>query len=89
MLDPFYPVVPDSNWVLKLVPVGTKLIQLRIKDQPEAEVRRQGPKAPAAQRSVPGRNDRRHHAVPGRSVGDAHKFRASRVGNHIVEGVNA
>jgi len=41
MLDPFYPVVPDSNWVLKLVPVGTKLIQLRIKDQQEAEIRRQ------------------------------------------------
>lgn len=41
MLDPFYPVVPDSNWVLKLVPVGTKLIQLRIKDRQEAEVRRQ------------------------------------------------
>ena len=41
MLDPFYPVVPDSSWVLKLVPVGTKLIQLRIKDQQEAEVRRQ------------------------------------------------
>lgn len=41
MLDPFYPVVPNSSWVLKLVPVGTKLIQLRIKDQQEAEVRRQ------------------------------------------------
>ena len=41
MLDPFYPVVPDSSWVLKLVPIGTKLIQLRIKDQPEAEIRRQ------------------------------------------------
>ncbi|NQW52580.1 MAG: thiamine phosphate synthase [Rhodospirillales bacterium] len=41
MLDPFYPVVPDSNWVLKLVPIGTKLIQLRIKDQAEAEIRRQ------------------------------------------------
>ena len=41
MLDPFYPVVPDSNWVLKLVPVGTKLIQLRIKDQSESEIRRQ------------------------------------------------
>ncbi len=41
MLDPFYPVVPDSTWVLKLVPVGTKLIQLRIKDQVEAEIRRQ------------------------------------------------
>ena len=41
MLDPFYPVVPDAGWVVKLVPVGTKLIQLRIKEQPEAEVRRQ------------------------------------------------
>jgi thiamine-phosphate pyrophosphorylase len=41
MLDPFYPVVPDADWVAKLVPVGTKLIQLRIKEQPEAEVRRQ------------------------------------------------
>ena len=41
MLDPFYPVVPDSSWVVKLVPVGTKLIQLRIKDQPETEIRRQ------------------------------------------------
>lgn len=41
MLDPFYPVVPNSSWVLKLVPVGTKLIQLRIKDQPESEIRRQ------------------------------------------------
>lgn len=41
MLDPFYPVVPDSGWVAKLVPAGAKLIQLRIKDQPDAEVRRQ------------------------------------------------
>ncbi len=41
MLDPFYPVVPDAGWVAKLVPAGTKLIQLRIKEQPEAEVRRQ------------------------------------------------
>lgn len=41
MLDPFYPVVPDARWVAKLVPVGTKLIQLRIKEQPDAEVRRQ------------------------------------------------
>lgn len=41
MLDPFYPVVPASSWVLKLVPIGTKLIQLRIKDQPESEIRRQ------------------------------------------------
>ena len=41
MLDPFYPVVPDSGWVARLVPAGTRLIQLRIKDQPEVEIRRQ------------------------------------------------
>ena len=41
MLEPFYPVVPDAGWVAKLVPVGTKLIQLRIKEQLDAEVRRQ------------------------------------------------
>ncbi len=41
MLDPFYPVVPDSSWVARLVPAGTRLIQLRIKDQPDTEIRRQ------------------------------------------------
>ncbi len=41
MLDPFYPVVPNSGWVARLVPIGTRLIQLRIKDQPVDEVRRQ------------------------------------------------
>jgi len=41
VLDPFYPVVPDSSWVKRLVPAGTRLIQLRIKEQPVEEVRRQ------------------------------------------------
>jgi thiamine-phosphate pyrophosphorylase len=41
VLDRFYPVVPDSTWVDRLVPIGTRLIQLRIKDQPNDEVRRQ------------------------------------------------
>jgi thiamine-phosphate pyrophosphorylase len=40
-MDPFYPVVPDAAWVARLVPAGAKLVQLRIKDQPEAELRRQ------------------------------------------------
>ena len=35
MLDRFYPVVPDADWVSRLVAVGTRLIQLRIKDQPD------------------------------------------------------
>ncbi|HSI02508.1 MAG TPA: thiamine phosphate synthase [Reyranella sp.] len=41
MIDPFYPVVPDARWVARLVPAGTRFVQLRIKDQPEAELRRQ------------------------------------------------
>lgn len=41
MLDRFYPVVPDADWVTRLVSVGTRLIQLRIKDQPDEEIRRQ------------------------------------------------
>jgi thiamine-phosphate pyrophosphorylase len=41
MLDPFYPVVPDASWVAKLVPIGARLIQLRIKERPVEEVRRQ------------------------------------------------
>ncbi|HTR87740.1 MAG TPA: thiamine phosphate synthase [Reyranella sp.] len=41
MIDRFYPVVPDSTWVARLVPAGARFIQLRIKDQPEAELRRQ------------------------------------------------
>ncbi len=41
MIDRFYPVVPDSSWVAQLVPAGTKFVQLRIKDRPEDELRRQ------------------------------------------------
>lgn len=31
-LDPFYPIVDSSAWVGRLVPLGVKLLQLRIKD---------------------------------------------------------
>ncbi|WP_422038975.1 thiamine phosphate synthase [Roseibium sp.] len=31
-LDPFYPIVDSSTWVARLVPLGVKLLQLRIKD---------------------------------------------------------
>ncbi len=41
MLDPFYPIVPDVSWVKRLVPVGARLIQLRIKDLPAGEITRQ------------------------------------------------
>ncbi len=41
MLDPFYLIVDDVKWLQRFLPLGLKLVQLRIKDQPEAELRRQ------------------------------------------------
>jgi len=40
-LDPFYLIVGHVGRLELLVPQGVKLVQLRIKDQPEAELRRQ------------------------------------------------
>jgi thiamine-phosphate pyrophosphorylase len=37
-LDPFYPILPDTEWLARLVPLGLKLVQLRIKDQPQPVV---------------------------------------------------
>ncbi|WP_337270482.1 thiamine phosphate synthase [Oryzifoliimicrobium ureilyticus] len=33
-LDPFYLIVDSSAWIARLVPIGVKLVQLRIKDRP-------------------------------------------------------
>ena len=41
MIERFYPVVPNAAWVARLVPAGARFIQLRIKDQPDMELRRQ------------------------------------------------
>lgn len=41
MIHPFYPIVPDLAWLRRLVPLGVKAIQLRIKDTSPDEVRRQ------------------------------------------------
>jgi thiamine-phosphate pyrophosphorylase len=38
-LDPFYLIVDSADWIERLVPIGVKLIQLRMKDQPEPEIR--------------------------------------------------
>jgi thiamine-phosphate pyrophosphorylase len=38
-LDPFYPIVPDTEWLARLLPQGVKLVQLRIKDETENVVR--------------------------------------------------
>jgi len=48
VLDPFYPIVPDSGWVACLVPAGARLIQLRIKDRLAADIGRQVREARAA-----------------------------------------
>lgn len=39
-LDPFYPIFDSADWIKRLVPLGIKLVQLRIKDQSEEEIRR-------------------------------------------------
>ncbi len=38
-LDPFYLIVDSAAWIGRLVPLGVKLVQLRIKDRAEAELR--------------------------------------------------
>lgn len=37
-LDPFYPIVPDTEWLARLLPKGVKLVQLRIKERPEGVI---------------------------------------------------
>jgi thiamine-phosphate pyrophosphorylase len=43
-LDPFYLIVGNADWIERLVPLGVKLVQLRVKDRSEpvlrAEIRR-------------------------------------------------
>ncbi|WP_425043334.1 thiamine phosphate synthase [Primorskyibacter sp. S87] len=40
-LPRFYPIFDDCKWLERMLPLGVKLVQLRIKDQPEDHVRRQ------------------------------------------------
>jgi thiamine-phosphate pyrophosphorylase len=40
-LDVFYPIVPDAAWLTRLVPLGVRTVQLRLKNAPPDEVRRQ------------------------------------------------
>jgi thiamine-phosphate pyrophosphorylase len=40
-LDVFYPIVPDARWLARLVPLGVRTVQLRLKDAPREEVARQ------------------------------------------------
>lgn len=40
-LDAFYPIVPDIDWLQRLVTLGIRTVQLRLKDASASEVRRQ------------------------------------------------
>jgi thiamine-phosphate pyrophosphorylase len=40
-LDLFYPIVPDAKWVARIVPLGIRCVQLRIKDAAGEDVARQ------------------------------------------------
>ena len=37
-LDRFYPIFDHSNWLRRMLPLGVKLVQLRLKDQPDVVV---------------------------------------------------
>jgi thiamine-phosphate pyrophosphorylase len=39
VLDPFYLIVDSAAWIARLLPCGVRLVQLRIKDKPDAVVR--------------------------------------------------
>jgi thiamine-phosphate pyrophosphorylase len=41
MLHKFYPIVPDAAWAARIVPLGVKTIQLRVKDTDRATVERE------------------------------------------------
>lgn len=40
-LDVFYPIVPDLTWLQRIVPLGVRTVQLRLKDASHDEVLRQ------------------------------------------------
>jgi thiamine-phosphate pyrophosphorylase len=39
VLDPFYVIVDSAAWIALLLPCGVRLVQLRIKDKPDATIR--------------------------------------------------
>lgn len=40
-IDVFYPILPSSDWIRRLVPLGLTTVQLRLKDAAAAEIDRQ------------------------------------------------
>jgi thiamine-phosphate pyrophosphorylase len=47
VFDPFYLIVGSSEWIARLLPCGVKLVQLRIKEGPDSEIRAEIVKANA------------------------------------------
>jgi thiamine-phosphate pyrophosphorylase len=47
VLDPFYLIVDSAEWAARLLPCGVRLMQLRIKDKPDATIRSEIAKAKA------------------------------------------
>ncbi len=41
MLDPFYPILDSAAWIARLLPQGVRLVQLRIKDRSNEDIRRE------------------------------------------------
>ncbi|WP_020593790.1 thiamine phosphate synthase [Kiloniella laminariae] len=41
MIEPFYQIVDDVKWLPRFLPLGLKLVQLRIKDKEQDEIREQ------------------------------------------------
>jgi thiamine-phosphate pyrophosphorylase len=41
VLDPFYPIFDGAEWMARLLPCGIRLVQLRVKDRPRDDVRRE------------------------------------------------
>lgn len=38
-LDPFYPIFDSADWLRRTLPLGVRLVQLRIKDMPDPDLR--------------------------------------------------
>lgn len=39
IIDPFYPILDGADWIARLVPLGVRTVQLRMKDRPQEELR--------------------------------------------------
>ncbi|MFA6965404.1 thiamine phosphate synthase [Bosea sp. (in: a-proteobacteria)] len=46
-LDPFYPIFDSADWLARMLPLGVKLVQLRVKDKAEVETAREIARAKA------------------------------------------